>query len=80
MPDALASVRVPLLAIQSTHLNAERKRVRLERGQSSPWLDLVRRRVPTARIEIVPDAWHFTMIDAPEACNRLLAQFITNAS
>ena len=80
MAQALASVRVPLLAIQSTYLNAERKRVRLEPGQSSPWLDLVRRRVPAARIEIVPDAGHFTMIDAPQACNRLLAEFIAEVS
>ncbi len=65
MAEALASVQVPLLAIQSTHLNAERKRVRLEPGQSSPWLDLVRSLVPAARIEIVPGAGHFTMIDAP---------------
>ena len=78
--DALANVRVPLLAIQSTYLNAERKRARLAPGQSSPWLDLIRRVVPAARIEIVSDAGHFTMIDAPEACNRLLAEFITDTT
>jgi pimeloyl-ACP methyl ester carboxylesterase len=74
----LASVRVPLLAIQSTHLNSERRRVRLEPGQSTPWLDLVRRCVRGSRIEIVPGAGHFTMIDAPEACNRLLSEFIAD--
>lgn len=78
LSDVLASVRVPLLAIQSTHLNSERRRVRLEPGQSSPWLDLVRRCVPGARIEIVPGAGHFTMIDAPKACNRLLSEFIAD--
>jgi pimeloyl-ACP methyl ester carboxylesterase len=80
MADALASVRVPLLAIQSTYLNAERKRTRLAPGQSSPWLDLVRSLVPDARIEIVPAAGHFTMIDAPDACNRLLAEFAAGVS
>ncbi len=75
MADALASLRAPLLVIQSTYLNSERKRVRLQPGQTTPWLDLVRRLVPTARIEIVPNAGHFTMMDAPQACNRLLAEF-----
>jgi pimeloyl-ACP methyl ester carboxylesterase len=73
---ALVSVAVPLMAVQSTYLNPERRRVRLQPGQSSPWLDLVRSRVPQARIEIVPDAGHFTMLDQPAAVNRLLADFI----
>jgi len=77
MFDALAGVRVPMLAIQSTYLNGELKRVRLEPGQSSPWLDLVRRLAPAARIEIVPNAGHFTMIDAPAAFNRSLGAFVS---
>jgi pimeloyl-ACP methyl ester carboxylesterase len=74
---AMAAVSVPLMAIQSTYLNPERRRVRLQAGQSSPWLDLVRGRVPQARVEIVPEAGHFTMLDQPEAVNRLLAEFIS---
>jgi pimeloyl-ACP methyl ester carboxylesterase len=73
----MAAVSVPLMAIQSTYLNPERRRVRLQAGQSSPWLDLVRGRVPQARVEIVPEAGHFTMLDQPEAVNRLLAEFIS---
>jgi pimeloyl-ACP methyl ester carboxylesterase len=76
MEAALAAVAVPLMAVQSTYLNPERKRVRLQPGQSSPWLDLVRSRAAQPRIEIVPDAGHFTMLDQPEAVNRLLADFI----
>jgi pimeloyl-ACP methyl ester carboxylesterase len=76
MEPALSAVAAPLMAIQSTYLNPERKRVRLQPGQSSPWLDLVRSRAAQARIEIVPDAGHFTMLDQPEAVNRLLADFI----
>jgi pimeloyl-ACP methyl ester carboxylesterase len=76
MEPALAAVGVPLMAIQSTYLNPERRRVRLRPGQSSPWLDLVRSRVTQARIEIVPDAGHFTMLDQPGTVDRLLADFI----
>lgn len=75
MEPALAGVAAPLMAIQSTYLNPERKRVRLQAGQSSPWLDLLRSRATRARIEIVADAGHFTMLDQPAAVNRLLADF-----
>jgi pimeloyl-ACP methyl ester carboxylesterase len=76
MEAALSTVEVPLAAIQSTYLNPERKRVHLQPGQSSPWLDLVRRCAPHARIEIVPNAGHFTMLDAPQAFDRLLDGFL----
>jgi pimeloyl-ACP methyl ester carboxylesterase len=76
MEAALSAVEVPLAAIQSTYLNPQRKRAHLQPGQSSPWLDLVRRCAPHARIEIVPDAGHFTMLDAPEAFDRVLDAFL----
>jgi pimeloyl-ACP methyl ester carboxylesterase len=76
MEAAVSAVAAPLLAIQSTYLNPQRKRVHLEPGQSSPWLDLVRRRAPHARVEIVPNAGHFTVLDAPEAFDRVLDGFV----
>ena len=77
MKPVLSSVRVPLLAIQSTNLDPQRRRVYLQPGQSTPWLDLVREQVSQARIELVPNAGHFTMIDAEARCNQLLADFIS---
>lgn len=76
MRAALAAVRVPLLVIQSTYMNAERKRVSLQRGQSSPWLDMVRELAPHAGIEIVPGVGHFSMLEAPQEVNALLASFL----
>ena len=46
MESALDSVDVPLLAIQSTTLDTARRRVSLEPGLSSPWLELVSAHVP----------------------------------
>ncbi|HEV8095413.1 MAG TPA: alpha/beta fold hydrolase, partial [Burkholderiales bacterium] len=54
MVAALSAVRVPLLAIQSTSMSPERKRSSMRAGQTSPWLDLLRERVPGVRIEILP--------------------------
>jgi pimeloyl-ACP methyl ester carboxylesterase len=74
---AFASVRAPLMAIQSTWINAERKRLPLRDGESSPWLDLVRSKLPNARIEIVAGVGHFTQLEAPDRVNRLIHEFST---
>ena len=75
MESALSAVRVPLMVVQSTTMNAERIRVSLSPGQSSPWLDLVKARAPGARIEIVPGVGHFPQLEAPERVNALIADF-----
>jgi pimeloyl-ACP methyl ester carboxylesterase len=70
---ALDAVRVPLMAIQSTWITPERKRLPLEEGESSPWLELLRSH--GARAHIIPNTGHFTMIEAPERVNRLISGF-----
>ena len=76
MERSLAAVKVPLLAIQSTSLNAERKRVALKPGETPPWLDLVRRHAPHARIEIIAGVGHFPQLEASEQVNELLSGLI----
>ena len=70
---ALAAVQAPLLVIQSTTIGAEKKRVPLRAGETTPWLDLVRSRVRGARVEVIPGVGHFTQIEAPERVNALIA-------
>jgi pimeloyl-ACP methyl ester carboxylesterase len=71
----LSELRVPLLAVQTTYLNPERKRLSLKAGESSPWLDTVRRQVPDARIEVLPGLGHFPQLEAADAVNRLISGF-----
>jgi len=78
MDAALAAVRAPLLAIQSTTRDAQMRRSALKAGQSTPYLDLIRSTVPGARIAVVPDTGHFTQIEAADEVNRLIAQFMSN--
>lgn len=75
LEDALEAVRAPMLVIQSTAMNAERKRVMLKAGDSSPWLELIKTHVPQARISIVPGVGHFTQIEAPDDVSRLIGGF-----
>jgi pimeloyl-ACP methyl ester carboxylesterase len=80
MDAALSQVAVPLLVLQSTYVNPQRVRVPLQPGASTPWLELVRRHVPTAQIEIVSGVGHFTMLEAPEAVHQMLAAFVATMS
>ena len=79
MEPALAAVRAPLTAIQSTTLNADGKRVPLQAGQPLPWFDLIRQHVPAARLEIVPDSGHFTQLEAAASVNRLIGEACRSA-
>jgi pimeloyl-ACP methyl ester carboxylesterase len=76
MAAALGRVGVPLLVIQSTMITPERKRVPLSPGANTPWLEMIRSRAPQASIEVVPGVAHFTMLEAPDVVNRLLADFV----
>jgi pimeloyl-ACP methyl ester carboxylesterase len=71
---ALAAVRAPLLALQSTMMDASRRRVPMNVGDTSPWLELLRSR--GARVEIVPDTGHFSMLEAPGAVNAAIGALL----
>jgi len=71
---ALAAVRAPLTVIQSTYIDASRRRAALAAGQTTPWLDLVRSRVPGARIEVIPGVGHFTQLEAADKVNALISE------
>ncbi len=79
MDAALAAVRVPLMVIQSTFIDAARKRAPLKPGQSTPFIDLIRSRIPGARIEVLPGVGHFAQIEAADQVNRLIADFSREA-
>ena len=73
---ALAAVRAPVLVIQTTTRDPQSgKRGPLKAGQTTPWLDLLRTKVPACRIEILPGLGHFPQLEAPERVNRLIEEF-----
>lgn len=76
MEQALSSVTVPLLVIQSTCLNRDRRRVALKEGETTPWLELVRNRLPRAVIKILPGVGHFSMLETPSVLNGAVEEFV----
>ncbi len=75
MSSVLAKITQPVLALQSTYLNSDHVRVGVAVGESTPWLDLLTDRVAHARAQVIPDAGHFTMLDAPRSVNDAIDSF-----
>ena len=73
---ALADLRGPVMAIQTTYSNEKRERRSISRGQTTPYLDMLRARIPPVRIEIIENTGHFPQTDQSAQTNALLAQFL----
>lgn len=73
---SLSCLDTPVLALQSTYTNARRERQSLERGATSPYLEMLGQKVRRLEVEIVPGIAHFPQIDAAEAINSALLRFL----
>ncbi len=76
MEETLSRVAVPVFVLQSTALNVERRRVTLKEGETTPWIELVRKLVPAAQVHVLPGIGHFSMLEAPSQINRMIEQFV----
>jgi pimeloyl-ACP methyl ester carboxylesterase len=75
MEAAVAAVRAPVLAVQCTYVNTERKRVPIQPGDTTPWLDLLKAGVRDLEVEILGGVGHFPQLVAPQRLNPLIARF-----
>jgi len=71
-------LRVPVMAIQTTYSNEKRERQSLRAGQSTPYLEMLRGAVPSARIEVIEDTGHFPQLEEPARTNVLLDSFLAS--
>ena len=76
LPAALASLRVPVMALQTTYSNEKRERRSMSSGQTTPYLDMLRANVAAVRIEVLPDTGHFPQLDDAARTNGLIESFI----
>jgi pimeloyl-ACP methyl ester carboxylesterase len=74
--DIFAGARVPLLAIQTTYMTPAGQRASMHKGQTSAYLDDLRRLVPGARVEIIENAGHFPQIEQSGEVNALVDAFM----
>lgn len=76
MDRLLAGVRVPMLAIQSTQTNPDGKRLPLSSGATTPYLEMLRAKVKSVSIEIIPDIGHFPQLERVAETNAIMAAFL----
>lgn len=76
MDALLAAVRMPLLAIQSTMITPQGVRLSLTKGQTSPYLDMLREKVPGVEIEIIAGIGHYPQLERPAETNAMAKAFI----
>jgi pimeloyl-ACP methyl ester carboxylesterase len=77
---AIGNLRVPVMAMQSTYSNEKRERRSMSAGRTTPYLDMLHTRIPSVRIEIIPDTGHFPQIDQAVQTNVLLDSFVDTLS
>jgi pimeloyl-ACP methyl ester carboxylesterase len=75
---SLADLRVPVMAVQTTYSNERRERRPMSKGQTTPYLDMLRARISSVRIEIIEDTGHFPQIDESGQTNALLDNFLAS--
>ncbi len=73
--ESLKQVTVPTLVLQSTYINADLKRVPLQAGMTTPWMDAIAGSVAKSEAKIVPGVGHFAMIEAAQTVNEEIQKF-----
>lgn len=76
MDRVLSSLKVPLGAIQTTYTNPEGRRVSMQAGQTTPYLDMLRRHVPAAKIDVIADTGHFPQLERVAETNTIIERFL----
>lgn len=73
---SVAKLHVPLMAVQTTYSNEQHHRMTMTKGQTTPYLDMLRGCVPSIRIEIIPETGHFPQLDESLQLNTLIGDFL----
>jgi len=76
MDRVVSSLKVPLLAIQTTMTAPDGKRVSMEAGATSPYLDFLRRAKADVLVEVIPDTGHFPQLERPAETNAIIETFL----
>ncbi|MGD9803098.1 MAG: alpha/beta fold hydrolase [Hyphomicrobiaceae bacterium] len=72
----VGAVKVPMLAIQTTLTNSEGKRVSMKAGQTSDYLEFLKRTKPGVKVEVIPDIGHFPQLERPDETNAIIERFL----
>lgn len=72
----VSGVKVPMLAIQTTLTTPEGKRASMKAGQTSDYLEFLKRMKPDVQVEVIPDIGHFPQLEKPAETNAIIERFL----
>lgn len=75
--DVMGRIAVPVQVIQSSSFNSQFKRVSMEDGMKTPFMDLAEKSTRNADVRIVKGVGHFPMLQAAATVNTMIDQFAT---
>jgi pimeloyl-ACP methyl ester carboxylesterase len=78
--EALKQITVPALVLQSTFINTDLKRVPLQAGMSTPWMDAVTSLVPKSQAKVISGPGHFAMIEAAQPVTDEIQKFANSSA
>src|SRR5262249_54767676 len=73
--EALKQIKVPALVLQATFINPELKRVPMQAGTPTPFMDAIAASVPPSEAKIGTGPGHFAMIEAAPAVTDEIGKF-----
>jgi pimeloyl-ACP methyl ester carboxylesterase len=72
----LKRIEVPVLLLQSTDVDADRRMTSLQENSQTQYMQLVAELVRESTVKAVAGAGHFTMLDAADTVNREIEKFV----
>ena len=78
--ETLSRIKVPLLSLHSSDIDASRRMTSLRPGMVTPFMKLLEELAPQAKVEIVPDIGHFATLEAPDHVTTSIERFLADLS
>jgi len=78
--ETLCNLQVPVLVIQSTHLDSQFRRMPLQQHTRTPFMDTVARLCARTVLKVITGCGHFPMIEAAGAVNQHISEFAVRVS
>lgn len=66
---------LPVLALQSTYVDAATPRRSMREGETTPYLEFLRASLPALQVHVLARVGHFSMLEAPDAVSESVAGF-----
>lgn len=78
--EKISQIRVPVLLLQSTDIDASRRQISMQPGMRTRYMDTVEKLVADADVKIVANVGHFAMLEAPDEVSREIDNFVEQLS